>query len=451
MAAEKYESAFARDKKEVTRNVDGKDVTMIRFRAVAKYRVANPQYVEKPEGADKRTAAQKRREVWKQTGTYLEVQKGKGRNAQKVTDTNIANALEMWRAALNAEAARDNLPSAKTTVGDYVKDYIDTLEAAGTVRPSAISDYRTSCKRITEGIGNVVMRDLTPAIIQRWEARLLKSGKSVNTVLKYHRLLNSVCKHAMNVRDLDWNPCAAVKKPKRVAPSPNSLTAEQHARLNATLAAMDASPVVTAATLALFTGMREGEICGLQWKQYDKEAGVIHVVKAIAKAGGRKYETTPKTEAGKRDIPVHPALASMLSRRYDVMVAAMQEYGIPFDKAAFGELYICGTIEGKYLDITVLSRSWKTLAEAFNLVGTQGRRVTFHDLRHSFASRAIAEGADVKAVAAVLGHADAHVTLNVYADADKESKRRAVALVGYGIQSQGDVKPFAELAEATIN
>lgn len=446
MAAEKYESAFARDKKEVTRKANGKDVTMIRFRAVAKYRVVNPQFVEKPEGKDTRTAAQKRREVWKQTGTYLEVPKGKGRNAQKQTETNIANALEAWRAELNADAVRDNLPSAKATVAEYVSAYIDTLEAAGTVRPSAISDYRTSCKRITEGIGNVVLRDLTPAIIQRWEAKLLKSGKGVNTVLKYHRLLNSVCKHAISVRDLDWNPCTAVKKPKRVAPSPNSLTAEQHARLNATLAAMEPSPVVTAALIALFTGMREGEICGLQWKQYDMDAGVIHVVKGIAKAGGRKYETTPKTEAGKRDIPVHPALASMLSRRYESMITSLQNAGVTLSGAEFGELYVCGTIDGKYLDITVLSRSWKTLAEAFDLLGTQGRRVTFHDLRHSFATRAIAEGADVKAVAAVLGHSDAHVTLNVYADADKESKRRAVALVGYGIQSQGDVKPFAELA-----
>ena len=55
----------------------------------------------------------------------------------------------------------------------------------------------------------------------------------------------------------------------------------------------------------------------------------------------------------------------------------------------------------------------------------------------------------MKAVAAVLGHADAHVTLNVYADADKESKRRAVTLVGQGISSQGDVKPFPALA-ATV-
>lgn len=365
------------------------------------------------------------------------------------TKTQANKALQQWRDQMELEAQRPELPSAKTTVAEYVSKYIDTIEAAGTVRPSAISDYRTSCKRISEGIGDVVLRDLTTAKIQAWEARLLKSGKGVNTVLKYHRLLNSVCKHAMNVRDLDWNPCAAVKKPKRVAPSPNSLDANQHARLNATLNVMGATPTVTAATIAFYTGMREGEICGLKWKCYDKDAGTIRIEKAIAKAGGRKYETEPKTEAGKRDVPVHPALADMLRRRRERMVSELQVAGVTLNDAEFGELYVCGAIDGRYYDPTILSRSWKSLAESFELVGTQGRRVTFHDLRHSFATRAIANGADVKAVAAVLGHTDARVTLNVYADADKESKARAVALVGYGIQQQGDVKPYGELASTS--
>jgi integrase len=380
-------------------------------------------------------------------GKWRQVAKTFGADVRTKTAAN--KALQQWRDQMERDAEKQGLPSADTTVSEYVTAYIDTIEAAGTVRPSAISDYRTSCKRISEGIGDVKLADLTPAMIQAWEAKLLKSGKSVNTVLKYHRLLNSVCKHAISVRDLDWNPCTAVKKPKRVAPSPNSLDANQHARLSATLNVMGATPTVTAATIALYTGMREGEICGLKWKCYDAKSGIIHVERAIAKAGGKKYETTPKTEAGRRDIPVHPDLADMLSRRRERMVNELQEAGITLNDAEFGELYVCGAIDGRYLDTTILSRSWKSLAESFELMGTQGRRVTFHDLRHSFATRAIANGADVKAVAAVLGHADAHVTLNVYADADKESKARAVALVGYGIQQQGDVKPFAELGATT--
>lgn len=361
-------------------------------------------------------------------------------------------AMQEWRTEMEIEAAKPketDLPGASTTVAKYVTAYIDTLEAAGTVRPSAISDYRTSQKRIAEGIGDTAMRDLTTAMIQDWEARLLKAGKGVNTVLKYHRLLNSVCKHAINVRDLNWNPCSAVKKPKTPEPSPNSLDANQYARLSATLEAMGTTPTVTAATIALYTGMREGEICGLKWKCYDSNAGTIRVERAIAKAGGRKYETEPKTKAGKRTVPVHPALANKLRQRRAKMEAELQEAGITLEESAFGELYVVGTIDGRFLDPTILSRTWKGLAESFELTGTQGRRVNFHDLRHSFATRAIANGADVKAVAAVLGHKDAHVTLNMYADADKESKQRAVTLVGQSIAAQGDVKPYAELAQTS--
>lgn len=127
MATEKYESAFARDKKEVKREANGKDVTMIRFRAVAKYRVPNPAFMERAEGTDTRTAAQKRREVWKQTGTYLEVPKGKGKNAEAKTKTNIANALESWRAELNAEASKP--VEAKQSVYKLAVTYVDGREA----------------------------------------------------------------------------------------------------------------------------------------------------------------------------------------------------------------------------------------------------------------------------------------------------------------------------------
>lgn len=69
------------------------------------------------------------------------------------------------------------------------------------------------------------------------------------------------------------------------------------------------------------------------------------------------------------------------------------------------------------------------MSESFGLIGTQGRSVTFHDLRHSFATRAVAAAADIKAVSSVLGHTNAAMTLNVYADADPASKRRTTDLV----------------------
>ena len=67
-------------------------------------------------------------------------------------------------------------------------------------------------------------------------------------------------------------------------------------------------------------------------------------------------------------------------------------------------------------------------------MGTEGRPCTFHDLRHTFATIAISEGADVRSVAAILGHANVAMTLNVYASADAEAKRRAAEIVGKALE-----------------
>lgn len=76
-----------------------------------------------------------------------------------------------------------------------------------------------------------------------------------------------------------------------------------------------------------------------------------------------------------------------------------------------------------------LWRPWKALADSMGLVGTQGRRPTFHDLRHTFATFAIAEGIDVKTVSSIMGHANAAMTLNIYASADADAKRAAAMTI----------------------
>lgn len=380
------------------------------------------------------------------------------------TDRKKSSALKAWRKQLaqqqaeelerasreEAERASETLPTepAEKSVYAYATQYLDEAEAIGAVRPSAIADYRTSAKRVGEAFPDVAVKDLTPAMIQAWEAEQLKSGRAVNTVLKYHRFLNLLYNRAIELGHVDRNPCIAVKKPRRVAPSPNALTAEQAARLARTLDQMGASAAVTAASIALNTGMRLGEVCALRWREYDPDAGTIHVVLAAAKAGGKSYLSEPKTAASVRYVPVSPDLAHMLDRRRARMEAELEEAGIQMDPEEFGRLFVVGSIAGGFANTVVISRQWTAISEALGLVGTQGRKVGFHDLRHAFATRAIAAGADVKAVAAVLGHSNAAITLNVYADADAEAKRRAVTLTQRERDAQGTVEPYAIDAEA---
>ena len=83
-----------------------------------------------------------------------------------------------------------------------------------------------------------------------------------------------------------------------------------------------------------------------------------------------------------------------------------------------------------------LSTRWRIAADALELIGTQGRRPTFHDLRHTFATAAIAHGVDIKTVSSFMGHANAAMTMNTYADADPDAKRRGAETVARAYQEE---------------
>ena len=379
---------------------------------------------------------------WTQTGhTFPETVRTR-KQAEK--------ALQAWRYEMELEAAKGlNLPDARTAVGAYVTAFVDDLEASKSVEARTITGYRTIAARIAEGFPGIPMEGLTPTMIQKWENGLSDAGLAPATVTSYHRLLSEACKHAVNVDALQKNPCDAVRTPKRRPPAPNALDAEGFARLAATLDGMDPEPLAVAAMIALNTGMRQGEICALRWRDYDAANGLLYVNEAIGTAKGGSYVKQPKTDSSRRILPVSPELARTLARRFAYVMSDLQAREVDLTPQEFGALFIIGYVDGRYLTPNTIAHRWNGLARRFGLIGTQGRAVTFHDLRHSFATQAIAAGADVKAVSAILGHANAAITLNVYADAAPDSKRRASELVSGSIRELGPVEPYAaELPQA---
>ncbi len=437
---EKYGQGGLRKKTKKVKQRNGRVKEVTIWRGYLKYRVPNPKFIEPPtDGPDNRTQTQRRRTAWQEITEAFDP-------ATVRTEKQARDELARWKARMEEEAQRESMPGVNTSVGEYVDSYIDDLEASKSIERRTVRDYRGIARRIRTGFEGVALCDLTPTMVQKWENGLIASGLAPSTVIKYHRVLSEACKHAVNVDVLVKNPCQAVRPPKRQAPSPNSLTAEGYARLAATLDNMEPTPLVTAAAIAMHTGMRQGEVCGLRWRCYDSEKRTIRVEEAIGVANGGTYSKAPKTKSSQRIVPVSPQLASILERRRASMLAELQEGGLVYSDEEFGKLYVVGFVDGRYRDPLRICKEWKSLSAAFGLSGTQGRAISFHDLRHSFATRAIAAGADVKAVAAVLGHSNAAITLNVYADADPQSKRRASDLISQAIAAQGEVEPFAELA-----
>ena len=353
---------------------------------------------------------------------------------QVKTKAQAMRALEAWRAQVEREAAA---PDAGKFVPEYVSDYVTNLEAAKSIEPSTIKGYRSTLEYIKDGFSGIPMRDLKPQQVQAWERALIEDGLSSSTVGKAHRLLKQVCKYAVEVEDLKRNPCDPVKPPQRTRVEPNALDRAGRARVLDILSSMELEPLPVSAYIALFTGMRRGEICALTWGDIDLEKSEISVTKALGAGVGGTYLKTPKTGRG-RVVPYPNQLSEILTRyraakRADWIRCNFIDEA-PTTDAEFSKQYVLGTPDGRFCNPTALGKEWHSLSKQFKFIGCENRLCTFHDLRHTFATIAIAEGADVRSVAAILGHANVAMTLNIYASADREAKRRAAEKVGAALE-----------------
>ena len=328
--------------------------------------------------------------------------------------------LEAWRDELEAKAAREAcMPDATETVADYLNRYIDGRSAF--VERSTLAGYRQLLKKqIAPYIGSASLDELQPDAVQDWVNELSKEYTPV-VVRKAFTLLRSAMKQAVERDRLLKNPTRTVKPPKLPTPKPNALDERGRAAVMAALDVANPSPAMLGVKIALFTGMREGEICGLRWKNVDVDECRLMVCEAIGNQNGIYYQKDPKNAGSRRVVYYPEELAASLRARLAETERACLAAGVSFT----GEHYVLGDADGSFMPPHYLGRKWRSLADALELVGTEGKRPTFHDLRHTYATTAIAHGIDVKTVSSSMGHSNAAMTLNTYATADPDAKRRA--------------------------
>lgn len=337
-------------------------------------------------------------------------------------------ALAEWREQEERawHETRGDVRVLASTVAEYVEHHIETLEKTESAAKSTTTGYRFMLAHIkSDPIGGVSIDELTAEDAERWIGNMLSSGKSAATVRKAFNVLHVAVRHAVEVHRLPYDPLSAVKRPKLPKKEPNSLDTMQRARLVSYLDATGCSPVNVAISIALYTGMREGEVCGLRWADVDFKTKTLHIRRTIARDGSRTYVKEPKTVRSMRNIPIDQSLSDLLATRKETVNAECTMAGIKFSE----DMYVVGGIgDGvayAYMDPHLLWQSWKAIAKSLDLKGTQGKVPTFHDLRHTYATAAIANGADVKSVQGLLGHASAKTTLDIYAGNDDEAMRKA--------------------------
>lgn len=291
-------------------------------------------------------------------------------------------------------------------------------------------------QRHIDGIGHIRVERLGKADVKRW-AEQMQACYAPPTVRKALMVLRDIgLARAVELELIDRNPAEGIEVADVRAKEPNCLGREALARLLARLEA-DATERHSAAILtALYTGMREGEICGLRWADVDLGARALTVRRVIARSGnGFVVKDTPKNRSSHRTIPLGGAYEALSARYAEVWEQGAEVFESETERREWvAGLYVFGRQDGRYLNPRMLWKSWRAMVGALGLLGSEGRPPAFHDLRHTFATAAIADGVDYKSVQAMLGHSDIGTTMNIYAASEMEAMQRGAELAGEGIR-----------------
>ena len=260
-------------------------------------------------------------------------------------------------------------------------------------------------KHIIPYIGSRKCADICAAVIYELINRLRSLGLSPRYICDIIVLMKSLFKFAERIHQCPYR-LDGIDLPKSRKPDITILSGEEQLKLT-TYAVKCPAAVSLGTVISLYTGIRIGELCALQWKDIDLIKRELTVRKTIQRIQsfepGRKTKLVimpPKSESSVRTIPIPGHLIDIL-KRYK---------GTDDDFVLSG----CGSpIEPRHLQY-----QFKRL-----LLNAKLPSVTFHSLRHAFASRCIELGFDVKALSEILGHSSVEITLNRYVHSSFETKK----------------------------
>jgi integrase len=314
----------------------------------------------------------------------------------------------------------------KTTVASWVRERIDIWEAKGDITARTSQRYRQLCEnQIVPFIGATRLQKLTTTDVEAWHLTLGERGKrsgrggvTARTILHAHRVLSAALRDAQRHGRVQRN-VAQLQRPPRIEHKEAVILDEHGAeRL---LVELRGHSLYAPAVVALYTGMRLGEVLALRWCHVDLSDQLMRVCEALeeTKAHGLRVKK-PKKNSG-RDIDLPDIVVDTLSDHRRQQLELRMQLGLgklPDDALVFPN------IEGDHQWPRAVSQGWGRIAKRLGIPD-----VTFHNLRHTHASQLIDAGLDVVTISKRLGHKDPSVTLKTYAHlferANAKNKRKA--------------------------
>lgn len=269
-------------------------------------------------------------------------------------------------------------------------------------------------KHLIPGLGHIPVADLRPVQVERLLNLALDSGLAPRTVFHIRAVLRTALNYAMKSELATMNAAALADPPKLNDPEIFPLDLAQARQL---IGAVKGDKLEAMYLMALYLGMREGELLGLRWTDIDFARKRLTIRRGLGPVDGKVQEISTKTKKSRRVIPLVGPIAGALEahrqrqERVDVMLAGQRWQH---------EGHIFTTTIGTPIDATNFgNRTWPAMRESAGLPPT----LKFHHLRHSAATLLLDAGVPMEVVSQILGHSSIVLTINTYGHVSESASR----------------------------
>ena len=296
------------------------------------------------------------------------------------------------------------------TVMEITAEYLAAMKPR--LKESTYANYKMKAeKHIIPALGEKRCCFLGTNDITDFIGSKTKSGLSARYVADIIVLLKSIFRYAAQEHNIR-NPLEGVKLPRCAKTEVAVLNKDEQSQLMHYISGGN-DPCSLGIVMALYTGMRIGEICALKWEDIDLPGKIIHVRHTLQRiqtfGTGKKTKiviTEPKSASSVRDIPITDCLMTLLTKHH-----------------AGDNMFVLSG-KRKPVECRTLQYRFAGILNNANLPS-----VHFHSLRHAFATNCITLGFDVKTLSEILGHSSVEITLNRYVHSSIERKRACMSLL----------------------
>lgn len=340
-----------------------------------------------------------RKRVWVYGRTRAEAKEKQDKLLREV-DAGVRVSVENW----NIQA--------------YLEHWLETVVRPNRA-PKTHQGYELAVRRhIAPRIGKKKLRALTV-----WDVRVMcqelgQDGLQRRGVQFVHAVLRAGLQNAMRDELIARNVAKLVQVPAPVYEVGQGLKPDDARKL---LKAAESERLSALFVVAVYLGLRRGELLGLQWEHVDLEKETLQVVQTLQRVDGQLQLVPPKTRRSRRTIPLPPPVVEALKvhkiaqgKERLAAGSGWQDSGMVFASAA-----------GTPMEPDNLRRSWYRVRQVL-----PEPRPRFHDLRHTCVTLLLNEGVAPHVVQEIAGHRAIDVTMTIYAHTSLEEKRKALRLLG---------------------